>query len=306
VAGAALAAAAALAPCPAARAQAIEPRQFSNAPVGFNFLVAGFSRSSGGIALDPSVPFEDASLKVDAPFIGYVRALDVAGKSGKIQVVVPYASLAGRGVFGPTGEVLTRDVNGFGDPAVRFAVNFHGAPALAPEEFVGYRQNLIVGASLQVTAPLGQYDPDRLVNIGTNRWSLKPEVGIAKALGRWVLEGTGGASFYTDNDDFFGGHHRSQDPIYSLQGHVICNLPRRIWVALDGTYYWGGRTTVDGVRGNDLQQNWRVGFTLALAVTRRNSLKIYLSDGVYTRIGENAQLAGVGWQYRWGGGVRRG
>ena len=142
------------------------------------------------------------------------------------------------------------------------------------KEFAGYRQNLILGASLQVSAPLGQYDSDKLVNIGTNRWSIKPELGLSKAFGPLTLELAAGVSIYTDNHDFFGGQTRAQDPIYSIQGHVLYNLPPAYGRRLDVTYYTGGRTTIDGVEGNDLQKNVRLGATVALPVTRHHSVKL--------------------------------
>jgi hypothetical protein len=186
---------------------------------------------------------------------------------------------------------------------LRFSVNLYGAPALSLKEFVGYRQDLLIGASLQISAPLGQYDADRLVNIGNHRWTIKPELGISKALGPLTLELDASVSFYTDNHDFFGDQTRAQNPIYSVQGHAIYSLRSGIWVAVDGTYYTGGRTTIDGVEGNDLQHNSRVGLTIALPVNRRNSLKLYASTGVSTRTGSDFDTVGVAWQYRWGGGL---
>jgi hypothetical protein len=303
VARAALALVSALGAGSAVRAQTIEPRLFSNAPVGLNFLLVGYSHSTGGVVLDPSIPLEDASITVHATLIGYARTLAVAGRSSQIQILAPYAWLSGEAVVGPTGEVRTRDVDGLGDPAFRFMVNLHGAPALSPSEFGGYRQDLVVGVSLQVTAPLGQYDPERLVNLGTNRWSFKAEFGFSKALGQWNLEATGAATFFTDNDDFFGGQHRSQAPVYAAQGHVVYRFRRGAWVALDGTYYTGGRTTIDGVEGEDLQKNWRFGLTAALPLNRHNSIKLYASEGVYTRVGDDFLLAGAAWQHHWGGGI---
>jgi outer membrane putative beta-barrel porin/alpha-amylase len=289
----------------AARAQSIEPRLFSNVPTGVNFLIAGYAHSSGGVLLDPSVPLDDASIGVHAPFVGYSRAFGLAGKSAQIQGVVSYAWLSGEAFLESTGETRTRDVHGFGDPWVRFAVNLHGAPALPLSEFRNYRQDLVVGVSLQVSAPLGQYDPDRLVNLGTNRWSFKPEFGLSKALGRWILEGTGAVSLFTDNDDFFGGQRRSQEPIYSVQGHVIYVFEHGVWMALDATWYTGGRTTLDDVESDDLQRNWRAGFTTAVPIDRLNSIKFYVSNGVSTRVGDDFLLAGVGWQHRWGAGLTR-
>jgi hypothetical protein len=167
------------------------------------------------------------------------------------------------------------------------------------QEFAGYRQDLIVGASLQVAAPLGQYDPDRLVNIGTNRWFIKPEIGISKALGAFTLEFAGAVYFYTANDDYYVGRTLEQDPVYSAQAHLIYSLGRGIWAALDGTYDYGGRTTIDGVRDDEVMGNMRLGATLALPVNRNNSIKLYASTGTATRTGSDYDLGGIAWQCRW-------
>jgi hypothetical protein len=185
----------------------------------------------------------------------------------------------------------------------RDSVSPSTSTALSLQQFASYRQDLIIGASLQVSAPLGQYDADKLVNIGTHRWSFKPELGISKAWGPLTLELTTGVTFYTDNHDFLGGKTRTQAPIYSVQGHVSYSLRPGLWVALDGTYYTGGRTTVDGVEGNDLQKNTRLGVTVALPVNRYISIKLSGSTGVSTRTGSDFDALGLFWQYRWGGGL---
>ena len=284
-----------------AYAQDLEPRAYVNTPVGLNFLLAGYGYAAGGVATDPALPLQNAHLQVHSALLAYARSLDVWGKSGKIDVVVPYAWLSGSADF--EGQPREREVSGFANPRFRFSVNFYGAPALSLQEFASYKQDLILGASLQVSPPLGQYDADKLVNIGTNRWFVKPELGISKALGPLTLELTTGVTFYTDNHDFLGGKTRAQAPIYSVQGHVSYTLGAGIWVALDGTYYTGGRTTVDGVEGNDLQKNTRLGVTVALPVNRHTSVKLYGSTGVSTRTGSNFNAGGIVLQYRWGGGL---
>jgi hypothetical protein len=282
-------------------AQDLEPRAYANTPTGMNFLVAGYGFTSGDVTFDPAVPLENAHIKTHGAVLAYARSLDVWGKSGKVNVVLPYAWLSGTADF--MGQPRERTVDGFGDPRLRLSVNFHGAPALSLQEFASYEQDLIIGASLQVSAPLGQYDSDKLVNIGTNRWSFKPELGISKALGPLTLELAADVVFYTDNRDFFGGHTLEQAPIYSMQGHVIYSLKSGIWVGLDGTYYAGGRTTVDGVKGDNLQQNTRSGVTVALPVNRYQSVKLYASTGVSSRTGSDFDAIGIAWQYRWGGGL---
>ena len=284
-----------------AHAQDLEPRAYVNTPVGLNFLLAGYGYAAGGVATDPSLPLQNAHLQVHSTILAYARSLDVWGRSGKVDVVLPYAWLSGSADV--EGQPREREVSGFADPRLRFSVNLYGAPALSLQEFASYRQDLIIGASLQVSLPLGQYDPDKLVNIGTNRWSVKPELGISKALGPLTLELSTGVSIYTDNHDFFGGKTRAQAPIYSVQGHLSYTLGAGIWVALDGTYYTGGRTTVDGVEGNDLQKNSRLGATVALPVNRHISVKLYGSTGVSTRTGSDFNAGGIFLQYRWGGGL---
>ena len=282
-------------------AQDIEPRAYSNAPVGVNFLIAGYGYTRGGLAFDPSLPVTNESLHTSNALLAYARVLDLWGMSAKFDAIVPYTWLSGTAEY--AGQPVQRIVNGFADSRFRLSVNLYGAPAMSLAEFAGYKQDVIVGASLQVGAPWGQYDDTRVVNIGTNRWLFKPEIGISKAEGPWTLEFTAGATFFTDNTDFYGGSTRAQDPIYSFQAHAIYNFRSGIWASFDATYFMGGRTTIDGVRGNDFQQNWRLGATLALPVDTNNSVKLYASSGVSARTDNNFDLFGVAWQYRWGGGL---
>ena len=285
---------------PALRAQDIEPRAYSNAPVGVNFLIAGYAFTRGDLPFG-SLPITDAELETSSAVLAFARVLDLWGKSGKFDVIVPYTSLSGTARY--LGDPVERNVTGFADARMRLSINLYGAPALALPEFAKYQQDLIVGASLQVSAPTGQYDPTRLVNIGTHRWSFKPEVGLSKAVDRWTLEATAAATFFTDNHDFYNGNTRAQDPLYSAQGHVIYSFHSGVWASFDVTYFAGGRTTLNGTLSNDLQQNWRLGGTLALPVDARNSVKLYASSGVSARTGNNFDLLGIAWQYRWGGGM---
>jgi hypothetical protein len=280
-----------------ANAQQMDPRAYANVPTGFNFLFAGFSYSEGDVLVDPSIPVKDASAKVDTAIVGYVHTLALWGQSGTIGLVVPYASVSANGLVEGQAASVTR--SGFGDPALRLTLNLYGAPALSLEDFGKYRQDLIVGASLLVTAPLGYYLPSKLVNIGTNRWSFKPELGVSKALGNWTLEGAFGVTFFTDNDEFVGTNTKQQDPLYAAQGHVIYIFDPRLWGSLDATYFAGGRTTVNGTPHNDLQQNSRWGATLSFAVNRSNSLKLYFSNGATSRTGTDFKVLGVVWQYAW-------
>ena len=282
-------------------AQTLEPRAYANAPVGMNFLLVGYQNSKGGLLFDPAVPITDANADIDMGLLAYVRTLDVAGKSAKVGVILPYASLYADGYL--SGNFRTRETDGLADPAFYFSMNFFGAPALAMKEFKDYQQDTIIGFTLKLVPPLGVYESDKLINIGTNRWTFEPGFGISKALGKWILEASVAADIYTDNNDFDNGKTREQDNIYSTQFHVIYSFPRNIWAAVSATYYTGGQTTIEGVSNDDLQQNWRTGFTLALPVNRYHSIKLFGSSGVSTRTGTNYDSLGIAWQYRWGGGL---
>jgi hypothetical protein len=284
----------------AARSQSLEPRAYSNSPVGLNFLVAGYAHTEGKIAFDPTLPIVDAKFDAQTGVLAYARSLDVWGESAKFDVVLPVSSFTGNALV--SGQSRQRDVSGFNDPRFRFSVNFYGAPALSVEEFAGYQQDVIVGASVQVSPPLGQYDDSKLINLGDNRWSFKPELGISKAWGPWIAEIAPNATFYTDNSDFNEGNRFAREALYAVEAHLIYTFTPGMWLSLDGTYFSGNRTSLNGVPADNRQENTRAGATFALPVDRSNSLKFYVSGGTSTRTGAYFNAVGLAWQYRWGGG----
>lgn len=281
-----------------AAAQSLDPRAYSNLPVGLNFLLAGYAYSEGELAFDASVPLEDGRTRVHALPLGYVRSLDLFGNSANIAFLLPLVDLSATGLL--NGVPAERDVSGLADPTLRLAVNFYGAPALRPAEFAAWRQDLIVGASLAITAPLGQYDKDRLINIGSNRWSIKPELGVSQAFGRWTVELAAGVTWFSRNDEFFNGNVREQDPIYSMQAHVTRQLGRGAWGAFSVTYYDGGRNSFNGVEREQKLGGSRLGLTLSLPVDRRNSIRLSAHSGLYARTGSDFEGAGIIWQHLWG------
>jgi hypothetical protein len=283
-----------------AHAQELEPRSYTNTPVGLNFLIAGYGYAEGTVAFDPSLPIADATFHTNTEMVAYVRSLDVWGNSTKFDVGLPYTSFAGSALL--AGQPKQRDVSGLNDLRFRFSMNFYGAPALSTREFANYHQDVIIGASLQVTAPTGQYDDTKLINIGNNRWSFKPQLGFSKGWGSWTVEVAPGVTFYTDNNNFNKGGTFTQDPVYSVQGHIVYGFRSGVWFALDCTYYTGGRAIVNGVRTDTLQTNTRTGLTVAVPVNRNNSVKFNASTGTSSRTGAEFTGIGIAWQYRWGGG----
>ena len=164
-----------------AKAQDAEPRSYSNTPVGLNFLIAGYVYAEGKMAFDPNLSIADAKFHSSTGLLAYVRSFDFAGQSAKFDVIVPTSSFAAQGFV--NGQARERQMSGLGDPRFRVSINLLGAPALSAKEFRSYHQDLVVGVSFQVSAPLGQYDDSKLLNLGNNRWSFKPELGISKAWG---------------------------------------------------------------------------------------------------------------------------
>jgi hypothetical protein len=290
-----------LASAGAARAQDLEPRAYVDTPVGMNFLIASYAYSEGGVSTDASLPIQGAQLTQNSFVLGYARSLNVFGKSGKIDIILPFSQLSGSASL--AGQPMEREVTGFGDSRFRFSVNLYGAPALSMKEYQSYKQNIIAGAGIQVSVPVSQYDSSKVVNIGTNRWSFKPGLGISKAIEKFKLELSTDATFYTNNGDFFGGNTLEQAPLYSVQAHVSYDFGRGMWGAVDGTYYLGAHTTINGISENNMQENSRVGATFALPVNKHNSIKLYVSTGLSTRTGSNFTTGGIAWQYRWGGGL---
>lgn len=290
----------AVVPTRGADGQELEPRSYVNTPVGLNFVLAGYGYTKGSVVFSGSAPIKDAEVHTHSGVLAYVRSLDVWGRSGKLGVVVPYADASGSAKL--AGQTQEREVSGFADPRLRLSVNLYGAPALSLEEFRSYRQDFIVGATLEVSPPLGQYDSEKLLNIGTNRWMVKPELGVSKALGSFTLEMSAAVTVFTPNNDFLGGKTLDQAPLYSLQGHLVHEFRNGLWAALDATYYVGGRTKIDGERG-ETEEHVRLGLTVTLPVNRYNSIKLYGSTGVYSRTGSDFDAVGIAWQVRWGAGL---
>lgn len=278
-------------------AQELEPRAFSPNPVGAHFVLAGYGHSSGDVLFDPSLPFEDVEARLSNVSTGYGQALDVLGRSAIILVAVPYVWGDVSGMVGEEHASITR--SGLADARLKFSVNLMGGPALPLSEFVRTKPRTSIGASLAVIAPTGQYDETKLINIGSNRWSFKPELGISHPVGNWFLEASAGVWLFTTNSDFYGGVQRTQDPIAAYQAHVSYTFRPQLWIAADATYYEGGQTTVGDTLKADLQANSRVGLTLAVPVHKGHAIKMTWSRGASTRIGGDFTHYGLAWQYTW-------
>lgn len=279
--------------------QDLEPRAYSAAPVGTRFLVLGTAYSFGDVLLDPSVPITDVAADIGMVAPGYATTLNFAGRTASLAVILPYAFGKMSGMVGEDFQEITR--SGIGDLRVRLAVNLLGGRALTPQEFVRRKPRPSLGASVVVLAPSGQYFPEKLVNIGTNRWAFKPELGFSFPTGKWILDLAASVWLFTHNPNFYGGQLRTQDPLWAGQAHVSYTFRPGLWLAADATLYAGGQTSLDGVVKDDRQENSRGGLTLSLPIGKAYSLKFSGSTGVITRIGGKFTTFSMAFQYRWFG-----
>ena len=230
-----------------------------------------------------ALPVEEGKATINASAVGYTRSPEaLAGRFSTVGVLVPIFNGSVEGLL--AGKFESRTRHGVGDVLMRFAVNLAGAPAMTPKQFAGYRQTTIVGFSVVVVAPTGQYDPSRIINLGANRWAFNPEVGFSRRRGHWTVEADAGGAFFMDNSNFNNGATREQAPIAAIQGHLTFTVRQGLWVAADGNFWRGGRTTVNGVDSTVEQSNSRVGFTVALPIKTRQ-IRIACAFGAYTRIG---------------------
>ena len=291
---------AALTPCKLV-GQELEPRTYSQTPTGVNFIAVGYGFSTGNVLMDPALPIEGLDADLDLLFLRYTRSFGFLGRSAKVKVVAPWSAGDWVGSLEGEEEIQRRRDSGAGDVRLALEVNFLGAPALDRVEFGEYDQRWIAGASVRVVAPTGDYDADKLLNLGSNRWSVKPEVGFSRAVKKWTFEGAASAWFFTDNEDFFGGNHLSQRPLHVLKSHVIYTFRPGLWTALGVGWGNGGQTFINEEPRQTLQSNWRFRWSLAYPITSSQGVVFGLGSAVTRRAGGDYDTISIAYQYAWGG-----
>lgn len=280
-----------------ANAQDLDPRRYVNLPIRQNFFAVVYAYSEGDVNVSPSVPLEGASLRIDGPAFAYVRTFEMAGNSASIDAIMPYVCASGSALL--DGERLSREVCGQGDAQLRLNYNFVNAPALGLSEYIKREKKIVVGASVQIGIPTGTYDADKLLNIGANRWYLKPEIGVSIPWRKWNFEFAAGVRIFADNNDFLGNVKLEQDPLYNLQAHLVYDLTPRQWISFNSNYFFGGDTFQDGSPAGPRQENSRLGLTWAIALNSKHTLKFLAHSGVVTRVGNDSDTVSVAWVYRW-------
>lgn len=267
-------------------------------PTGSHAIILASSFNTGGVLADPTVPLEDGKGNFVVSSLAYYQSFNFLGRSSNLTAAVPYA----RGNFeGRVGDnELQAYRSGLADARVRFSVNLNGGPAMNLGEYVRWTEKRLIGVSMTVSIPTGQYDPARAVNNGTNRWGIKPEAGISRKWQHWATDWYLGAWFFTGNSKYFPGTSvRTQSPIASLEGHVGYYLRPRLWASADANFWNGSRSTVNGVQKADEQRNSRIGGTLSIPINPHHAVKFSYSQGAYVTIGGNFRTISAAWQYSW-------
>ena len=292
------------------QAQDLRPRAYVITPVHWNAAIVGYNFNDGSIFFGSLLPITDASGQYHLSTLSYYHALNCFGRSANFTATLPYVVGTFQGEVKGSSKQVYR--SGMADSVFRFSVNLVGGPAMTPKEFAKWKQKTIVGASIQVLAPTGQYYSSHLVNPGNNRWAFKPELGISQRWRNWIVDGYAGAWFFTENSNYLAGSQFSkkqntlaQSPIGSVELHLSYDVKPRLWASIDGNYWYGGGTKVDGVtKIGSLQASSRIGGTISIPFTKHQSVKFSYSDGELARIGGTFKTASVAWQYSWLGRPR--
>ena len=292
---------------PRAHAQDLTPRAYVVTPLRSSAVLVTDVYNNGDLNFEGTVPIEDATGRINGVAVGYYRSLGVLRRSANVSVVLPYGNGTFEGIV--LGSPYTTHRTGLFDIPLRFAVNLLGGPAMEPGEWLKWQQRTLLGASLKLVIPVGQYDPTKLINLGSNRWAFKPELGLSHRYGHWIVDAYGGAWFFTKNPEFFsrnayyaGTRAQTQDPIGIFEMHLSYDVRPRLWVSLDGNFWYGGKTTLSGVENpNTLQKSSRVGVTASVPLTTHQSVKLGFADGAYARFGGDYTICSAAWQYSWVG-----
>ncbi len=283
-------------------AQDLSPRAYLITAVHSNAVNLTYSFFDGGVDFNGTIPITGATGRYSVPIFTYYHSFDFFGRSANINASLPY------GVGNFSGQVLGANKqvyrSGLLDFSARLAVNLKGGPAMQAKQFAQWKQKMILGASLRIIAPTGQYDGTKLVNWGINRWAFKPEFGYSQRWGHWILDGYAGVWFYTTNNAFYSPpvpKPQTEAPIGSFEGHLSYDFPKqRMWASLDGNFWFGGVTALNGIRNLATKQTAsRIGGTFSVPISKHQSLKVSYSDGTYVRFGGNYNNLSVSWQYSW-------
>jgi len=281
------------------QAQDLEPRLLSPMPTGGNFAIASYGYSVGNILLDETLPIDDLNASLNSLVLAYSRSFKLLNKLGKVDVVVPYAFGNFDAVVNGVDTSASR--HGLGDPMIRLSMILVGTGAMNPTDFLNrVPKKFNLGTSIKVRAPLGQYNPDYLVNLGANRWTLKLTLSASYTIRRRIVfEGHLNGNFFSENSNFFNGNTLKQEPMLASQFHVIYVIKPGIWVAGSIGNAILGETKLNGVEQENLQNTSRYGLAFAFRMSKHSALKLGFTSGITARYGTDFTTLLFAYQFIW-------
>jgi hypothetical protein len=270
-------------------------------PIGTNILGLSYAYTSGDLSFDPVIQITDATVDMQTAALSYTRYFALAGQTARLDLIVPAQSGTWDGLVSGVSRSVSRD--GLADPFVRLSTNLVGAPALASKEFAEFRQQhrvqTTVGAALGVWLPLGEYQDDKLINLGQNRFTLAPQLGVLHVSGEWSYELTGTILYFTDNDEFFNGNKLEQDPLYTVQSHAVKLIGQDWWMSAGAAYGWAGESTINGADKNDDKSTALYGGSVGRRISSSQGLRLsYLRTDTLNDLGADMNSFILGWTFR--------
>lgn len=278
-----------------------DPRTYANTPVGVNQLELDYAHATADASIDTSLVIAGAHLEVNEAPVAYTRTFGIMHHLAWIKAGVPFAYISGS----VAGSGLSRSVAGGGDASVQLTTLLLGGSALSVADFVKYEPTTTVGVSLTVSGPSGQYNPNSVLNLGSDRWSFKPEIGISYPFGpdqKWVVDGYFHTYLFSDNTEYHGKEILRQEPLPGFEAHISYNITPDLWASLDANYAFRGTTFVDGVDQNDAQKNLTVGTEAYWTLNSRNSIAFLFAKSVVHENAPNFTEVALKYFYSWGPG----
>jgi hypothetical protein len=271
--------------------------------VGLNQLSLGYGFVRANASLDTSLIIEGAKLNLNTGLLDYTRGVNFFHRFAWVEASVPLAGLNGA----VTGTIVQGSVTGAGDSSFEFGTLLKGGPALSPQEFPTYEPKTTFGLSVTITAPTGSYNADKVLNLGSDRWSFKPEVAVSHPFGQnhnWEVDGYANVYFFTDNTSYHGREILRQEPLTGFEGHLSYSFSSNVWASIDTRYAFRGDTHVDGVDQHSSQQNATVGSEVSVSLSPRHSLLFLFAKAVLYKNAPASTGFTIKYIYMWGKGYK--
>jgi hypothetical protein len=280
-------------------AQFTDPRNYENTPVGTNQIELGYAYVHSNASLDTSLIVAGAKFNVNQGIIDYTRYFGLLHRLTWVEAGVPVAGLSGS----ISGTKRQGSTTGAGDSSYAIGMLLKGGPALSVAQLENNEPTTILGMSFTITAPTGSYNSGKILNLGSDRWSFKPEIALSHPFGparKWVADGYANIYFYTDNTSYHGTEILRQQPLPGFEGHISYSFTDNLWASFDTRYSFRASTSVDGVSQNNPQRNFVLGSEVNVALNPKNSLVFEFAKALVHSNGPAAVGFSVRYDYTWG------